>query len=157
MQFEITGPDFEEASKRQINQARKHAAQKALEWLKTRLPKRFDGSLKGELRFATRSTEWENTKQNIRPGSRGVPLKFTGKSMRRAEQAGIKLGNTVSAIVITGLDDAFGQRMRVARRNRQELQQVSRREEYVMGEIYAREMAKAMREILSKSKKKEVV
>ena len=157
LQFEIVGPDFEEASKRQINEARKHAAQKAFEYLKEQMPKRFDGSLKGELRMATRSSKWEATKGKIRPGSRGIPLLFTGKSQRRAEKATIKVGNRSSMLVISGLDEAFGRRMRTSRRNRQELSGVTRREEYVMGEIWTREMAKKLNELLGKTKKTEAL
>ena len=157
LQFSIEGPDFAEASKRQINEARKHGAQKALEYLKAQMPRRFDGSMKGELRLATRSAKWEATKGKIRPGSRGVPLLFTGKSQRRAEKADIKVGTRSSMLVISGLDEAFGRRMKTARRNRQELSSVARREEYVMGEIYTREMAKKLNEILGKTRKKEAL
>lgn len=157
VQFEVTGPDFEEVSKRHFNAARKHAAAQALGYLLKRLPKRFDGSMKSELGFAPRKASYEATKDKIRPGTRGIPLKFTGRSMRRAEQATLQVKALTSAIVITGLDEAFGRRGRVQRRNRDELTRVSRREEYVMGEIYARELAKKLNELLAKTRKKEAL
>lgn len=157
LQFEMTAPDFVEVKARHLNAAKKVGARKALEYLRDQMPKRFDGSMKAELRVETRSRAWEETKGVIRPESRGKPHKFLGRALKRAEAAEIRVGAVTSALVIRGLHAGYSTRTRTGRRNKQELARVARRERTVMAEIFARETAKELERLMKQSTKKTVI
>jgi len=103
--FEIDLPDFDVAQ-RQLDRLHRDAGKAALEWfIKERLPKRFDGSLKGSLAFEERDPRYE--KRKARRGLKGVPHRWTGRTRSRAREAQARVTKQRLTVVIDGLNRGY--------------------------------------------------
>jgi hypothetical protein len=142
LDFEVQAPDFSEVSQRALSRVRKLAGTDAMTWFKrSRLKKRFDGSMKEELRFQRRDPRWNNYKARF--GASGKPMRYTGSSERIAMRAPIKVTKQRMQIRITGLHRGFSPRQRRATHPPmwKELARISRYEQQRIAAIYAKRYA----------------
>ena len=138
LNFDIEAPDFQEVSSRALARVHKKAGTAAMTWFKeNRLQKRFDGSMKGELRFQPRDPGWNNFKARF--GASGKPLRYTGSSESIARRAPVRVTKQRMQIVIKGLHRGFSPRQRRATHPPMwsELARISRNEQQRIAEIYA--------------------
>lgn len=157
IQFEMSGPDFEKLPTAGINAGRRAGAKAAAEAFAKRYAEtRFEGEQGRDLDWARRTQRTERIKAKVRPGTQGKPHLFTGRARRRARGGGLQLrtSNRGFVLKVTGLHEGYGRRVKVQRRNRQELAKTSRKEVYVMGEIYASGMKKGLNEWMAKNRRK---
>ena len=138
LNFEFEAPDFQELSSRALARVHKKAGTAAMTWFKQhRLKKRFDGSMKEELRFQPRDPKWNNYKARF--GASGKPLRYTGSSERIAMRGPVRVTKQRMQIVIKGLHRGFSPRQVRATHPPMwnELARISRYEQQRVAQVYA--------------------
>lgn len=175
IQYELTGPDFEELPKRGLNYARRHAnavtagverdharfgRKLSNPGFKFRfLGTRFNGRAAAELGWAERTPHWRRTKRILKPGSENRPMFFTGRTWQRVTGGGMKIttNNRGWSLVVSGLHQGFSRRQRTSRRSRVELAAVSRGEVDVMAANYAYGLKEGLDDWMARNQKKVVI
>lgn len=145
LDFDITAPDFAEVSKRALARVHRMAGMAAMTWFKEhRLAKRFDGSMKDELRFQKRDTRYETFKARF--GASGKPLRYTGQSQRITMRSPVRVTKQRMGIVARGLHGGFNPRQRRTSHPPMwsELARFAKSEQAKIAEVYAAEYAKLL-------------
>lgn len=154
IQYEIEHPDFEQLSRRGINEANRIARREALEWLQNRLKHRFDGTMQRKLRWRPEARGWAELKRHVRPESVGKRHRFTGHAERQAERSTIReprAGGKMSAIVISDPGEGYFKGPK-ARQMRDELKRVAPFEVNVMSKIMRSTMLREVNKSLAERK-----
>lgn len=159
--FDLRLPDFEEVSDRGHARSHKAAGTAVADWfIKERVQKRFDGSMKGELMWAPRDERYERNKQRRGFGA-GKPHFYTGATASKFKKATPRVSKRFVGIRVAGLgpqynrfDANFSKKKggRQVMKLRQEIARLSDAEGARAAEIYASVYVAAMQDELMKAR-----
>jgi len=145
------------ASKRQEARIAAEAGREAMRWfVSERLSKRFDGTLRSQLRLEDRHDKYVNSnvffRGRLRKYRRGPAAEhhFTGSTEKRAEGGRVYASLRRFGILITGLNPGYGRRRTAHINLRAELQRMSQDEQQELADRYARAVARGYEALWAK-------
>lgn len=153
--FDCTFPNFEEVSARGHQRAHGHAGEIVAAWfLRDRVKRRFDGSMKDELFWAPRDEGYERHKR-MRGFGAGKPHFYTGSTASKFKKGVPRVTKKFVGIRVVGLGPQYNRFDSAHSKNkggrqvmklRQEIARLSNAEGAMAAQIYAENYIDAMQE-----------